>query len=73
MDCHTPVLAGKHRLETQVKAAARVAHFMSSQKPNEALDIMTLLAASRQVEANEEMRQAMALAACAACKTQSPV
>lgn len=61
------------RIDTQIKAAVRIAHLMSVEPKEEGIDIRTLLAASRQLEANLEMRQAMVLAACAAQKNQYPV
>lgn len=64
--------AGRH-IETQIKAAVRVAHLMCVEPVEEGIDIRTLLAASRELEANPEMRQAMILAACAAQKNQYQV
>lgn len=61
------------RIETEIKAAVRIAHLMSVEPAEEGIDIGTLLAASRQLEANPEMRQAMVFAACAAQKNQYPI
>lgn len=61
------------RIETQIKAAVRIAHLLSAGPTKKQIDLVTLLAASRQLEADQEMRQAMVLAACAAQKNQHPV
>lgn len=73
MDHPNADLKAGRRIETQIKAAVRVAHLLSVQSQEEGIDIRTLLAASRQLEVNPEMRQAMLLVACAAQKNQYPI
>lgn len=72
MDRPNDAASAGRRINTQIKAAVRVAHLMSVEPPEKGIDIFTLLAASRQLEADPEMRQAMVLAACAAQKSQHP-
>lgn len=73
MDDHVPILTADHRLDTQIKAAVRVAHLMiTSEQPSDA-DLLMLVLASRQIEDSADMHQAMALAVCAAQKSKHPV
>lgn len=73
MDRPKTIPVANRRIETQIQAAVRIAHLLSTEPTKKPLDLATLLAASRQLEANLEMRQAMVLAACAAQKNQHPV
>lgn len=73
MDRPKNVPVANRRIETQIQAAVRIAHLLSAEPTKKQIDLATLLAASRQLETNEEMREAMVLAACAAQKNLHPV
>lgn len=69
MNDHVPVLTPDRRLDTQIKAAVRVAHLMMTSEPQSDVDLLMLVTASRQLEDSDDMHQAMAFAVCAAQKS----
>jgi mannose-1-phosphate guanylyltransferase len=70
MNDHVQVLPRDRRLDTQIKAAVRVAHLMITSEQQSDADLLMLITASRQVEDSEDMHQAMAFAVCAAQKNK---
>ncbi|MCC7165442.1 MAG: hypothetical protein IT331_23295 [Anaerolineae bacterium] len=65
--------ASDRHLDTQIRAAVRVAHLMmNAEQPGDA-ELLMLVIASRKVEESDDMHQAMAFAVCAAQKNKHPV
>jgi len=63
----------KQQLDMQIRAAVRVAHVMMNEQEASDEHLLTLVKASRHLEENQDMHQAMALAVCAAKKSRQPV